>query len=454
MYFKRVVTEGLAHYSYILADGNEGIVIDPRSDVEIYLELAEKNSFNIKYIFETHRNEDYVVGSTNLANLTGAEIYHADRELNYNYGKELSEGKRYTFGKFELEAINTPGHTPDSFSFLLYTTEGEPWMIFTGDLLFAGDVGRVDFLGEDMIAEMTGRLYDSIYSKILPLGDEVILWPAHGTGSACGSHIADRQWTTIGLEKKLNHQLNYDKRDNFINDVGEMRDKPNYFKKMEKMNLEDNSNRKINKIEALNASQFEKGSKKEDTIILDTRKETAFASAHIEDSYFIWEDRLANFAGWFLPLDKNIFLISDNNYPKKEIEILFRLGFDKISGYLKGDLLNWHTSGRNSESINIVNVKNTCKILDSKNDSYLLDVRKKKELKNSGEIIGAHNIPLQKLNDNISKLPEDKEIYIFCGSGVRAMIAASLIKRKGYDNLNVVLGGLKGWQSKSCPLEN
>ena len=453
MFFERIETEGLAHYSYILADDNEGIVIDPRRDVDVYLDLAKENSFQIKYVLETHRNEDYVVGSTKIASLTGAEIYHADRELNYKYGNELKEGKKYNFGGYYIKAINTPGHTPDSFSFVLYNKEDEPWMVFTGDLLFAGDVGRVDFLGEDMIPEMAGRLYDSIYGKILPLGDEVLLWPAHGTGSACGSKIADRKWTTIGLEKKLNHQLNYERRDDFINEVGEMRDKPNYFEKMEKMNLKDNSEENPPLIEPLTPPEFEKLANQDDTVILDTRKETAFAAAHIGDSLFIWEDRLAKFAGWFLPLDKKILLVSDNNYPQSELDTLYRMGFDNLGGYLKGDLLSWHMTGRKSESVNMVNVTKACSIIDKREEAYLLDVRKEKELEKGGKILGATNIPLQQLPDNTIEFPEDKEIYIFCSSGVRSMIAASILRRHGYHKLNVILGGIQNWNSKSCPLE-
>lgn len=453
MFFKRVETKGLSHYSYILADGNHGIVIDPRRDVDVYLDIAKENSFKIKYVMETHRNEDYVVGSTKLAKLTGAEIHHADRELDYDYGKELKEGKRYSFGGYELEALNTPGHTPDSFSFVLYNKEDEPWMVFTGDLLFAGDVGRVDFLGKDMIPEMAGRLYDSIYGKILPLGNEVLLWPAHGTGSACGSKIADRKWTTIGLEKKLNHQLNYKSRDSFVEEIGEMRAKPNYFKKMEKMNLEDNSEENPPNIDPLTPPEFEKEAKKEETVILDTRKETAFAAAHIGDSLFIWEDRLAKFAGWFLPLDKKILLVSDNNYPQPELNSLYRMGFDNIGGYLKGDLLSWHMTGRKSESVNMVNISKACSILDKREESYLLDVRKEEELEKEGRILGATNIPLQQLPENTAEFPGDKEIYIFCSSGVRSMIAASILRRKGYKKLNVILGGIQNWNSKSCPLE-
>ena len=453
MFFKRIETEGLAHYSYILADGNQGVVIDPRRDVDVYLDIAKKNSFKIKYVLETHRNEDYVVGSTKIGSLTGAKIYHADRELDYNYGQELKEGKRYKFGDYELEAINTPGHTPDSFSFVLYNKEKEPWMVFTGDLLFAGDVGRVDLLGEDMVPEMAGRLYDSIYGKILPLGEEVLLWPAHGTGSACGSEIADRKWTTIGLEKKLNHQLNYESRDNFIKDVGEMGDKPNYFEKIEKMNLKDNSAKEQAIIEPLTPPEFEEKALKEDTIILDTRKETAFAAAHIGDSLFIWEDRLAKFAGWFLPLDKEILIVSDNSYPQREMDTLYRMGFDKPGGYLKGDLLSWHMTGRKSEAVNMVNVTKACSILDKRNEAFLLDVRKDEELEKEGKILGAANIPLQQLPDNTHKLSDNKEVYIFCSSGVRSMIAASLLRRAGYKKLNVILGGIQNWNSKSCPLE-
>jgi len=207
MLFERVESEGLAHYSYIVGDGNEAVVIDPRRDCEIYPKMASKEGMRITSVFETHRNEDYVVGSVELSSRTGAEIWHADGQLDYRYGEAIEDGMTMRIGRFKLEAISTPGHTPGSMSYLLRDAGGDPWVVFTGDALFAGDLGRVDLLGMDRVEEMARQLYDSVFEKLLPLGDEVIACPAHGAGSVCAASIADRKWTTLGIERNRKPKL-------------------------------------------------------------------------------------------------------------------------------------------------------------------------------------------------------------------------------------------------------
>src|SRR6056297_1586736 len=201
MLFKKIESEGLAHFSYIIGDQTEAAVIDPRRDIDVYLEEAKKEGMKIKYIFETHRNEDYIIGSKALAAVSGAEIFHADGELNYQYGEAVEVDREYKLGRLKIKALHTPGHTKGSHSYLLKDYDGSPWMLFSGDILFAGDVGRIDFYGEEKLPEIAGLLYDSLYNKILPLGEEVVLCPAHGAGSVCGSQIAEREVTTIGIEK-------------------------------------------------------------------------------------------------------------------------------------------------------------------------------------------------------------------------------------------------------------
>ncbi|KXS47414.1 MAG: hydroxyacylglutathione hydrolase, partial [Halanaerobium sp. T82-1] len=237
MLFKKVKSEGLAHFSYIVGDQTEAAVIDPRRDIDIYLEIAKKEGMKIKYIFETHRNEDYIIGSRALAKRSNAEIFHADGELDYQYGQLVEADKDYQIGRLKIEALHTPGHTKGSHSYLLKDYDQNPWMLFSGDILFAGDVGRIDFYGEDNIPKIAALLYDSLYNKILPLGEEVILCPAHGAGSVCGSQIADRELTTIGIEKRSNPYLQFQSKDDFINEVGKMEAKPKYFETMEAANL-------------------------------------------------------------------------------------------------------------------------------------------------------------------------------------------------------------------------
>ncbi|MBU1750692.1 MAG: MBL fold metallo-hydrolase, partial [Chloroflexi bacterium] len=216
MLFERIESKGLAHYSYLIGDGQEAMVIDPRRDCDIYVEQAVKAGFRITHILETHRNEDYVIGSPELAARTGAAIWHADAQWDYQYGQPVQDGQTWPVGRLKVQAIHTPGHTPGHMSYLLHDPDGAPWVVFTGDALFAGDVGRVDLLGMDRAAEMAGRLYDTLFGRLLPLGDQVIVCPAHGAGSVCGTAIAERLWTTVGLERRLNPSLQHTDRAGFV----------------------------------------------------------------------------------------------------------------------------------------------------------------------------------------------------------------------------------------------
>ncbi len=238
MLFQRIEVPGLAHYSYIAGDGTEAVVIDPRRDCRIYDRIARSSRMSVRHILETHRNEDYVAGSRELAELTGAEIWHADSELDYSYGSPVRDGQIWEAGSLKVQAIATPGHTPGSMSYLLHDQEGHPWICFTGDCLFAGDAGRVDLMGMDKAEEMAGMLYSSIFSRLLPLGDGVLVCPAHGPGSVCGSGITARTITTMGLERKHNPRLQHDNRRAFIETMVEEQERPPYFRKMEKLNLE------------------------------------------------------------------------------------------------------------------------------------------------------------------------------------------------------------------------
>ncbi len=453
MLFEKIKSPGLAHNSYLLGDSGEAVVIDPRRDIKVYLEKAVEAGYAIKHVLETHRNEDYLIGSLEIKQKTGADIWHADTHLDYQYGEPVEEGQKFQAGRLTVEALHTPGHTPGSRSYVLYGYEGEPWMVFTGDVIFAGDVGRVDFLGEEKLAETAGALYDSIFKKIFPLGDEVILCPAHGAGSVCASAIADREWTTIGIEKKLNPKLQVESKEEFIEKVGKMLEYPPYFTKMEKYNLEGPP--LLSQYEEpapLTAEEFDRIREEKQAVVLDARMEVSFASAHIPGSLSIWKDNLPSFVGWFVPLDKPILLVTEGEYPLEEITHLYRTGFDNIKGYLSDGLIKWHMAGKKSASINTVTVDRLCQIIDGSGDYFILDVRSRDEIEEEGEIQDAVNIHLTQLPDGYSELPEDREIYIFCGSGLRSMTAATLLKNRGYDNISVVLGGLIGWSSTSCPI--
>lgn len=452
MLFEKIESEGLAHYSYIVGDGNVAVVIDPRRDCDIYVDLASKNGVRIDHILETHRNEDYTIGSLELANLTDAEIWHADSELKYQYGKPVKDGQIWKIERLKIYALHSPGHTPGSMSYLLHDQDNHPWILFTGDALFAGDVGRVDLLGMDKAGELGKMLYNTIFNKFLPLGDEIIICPAHGAGSVCGSGIAERIWTTLGLERRYNPKLQFDNQDDFVKKAVKELERPPYFRKSEVFNVNGAPILgKLPVLKPLSPEEFSKEAKK--AIILDTRSVQDFGAAHIPEALSIWLDGVPLFAGWFLSYDKPILFVSTSGDLDQATRYLIRLGYDQLTGYLSGGMHSWHTAGKESISIGMVTVQSLCQILDENRQAWILDVRSEEELEKVGEISGAKNIHVTQLFNRLDEVVKDKEIYIFCGSGNRAMIAASILQNNGWKDVTVVLGGLQGWSSISCPIK-
>ena len=449
MLFKRIESEGLAQYSYLIGDGRSAIVIDPRLDCDIYVEEAHLEGIRIQHIIETHRHEDFVLGSVALAEQTGAEIWHADDQWNYRYGNSVKDGQIWKIGRLKLEAIHAPGHTPGSMNYLLFDPGGVPWMVFTGDALFAGDVGRVDFMGTDRIPEMAGHLHDTLFNKLLPLGDGVIVCPAHGSGSICAGDIGERMWTTIGLERRHNPKLQVKDRNEFIALANKKLDYPPYFRQMEKLNFEGVPVGKTSPV-PLSVDAF--ADKAEDAVIVDTRAEVSFGASHVPKSLSIWSAGLPSFAGWFLPYDKPILLVHETNNPTQAARYLLRLGYFNVSGFLAGGMLAWHTAGRESATIKTITVQSFCTLLDTDEHPWILDVRSNDELKHAGSIAGANHIHITELAGRMDDVPNNRTVFIFCGSGLRSMIAASLLKRAEWQDLVVVLGGLAGWRSISCPI--
>ena len=451
MLFRRFVSEGLAHYSYVVGDRDRAIVIDPRRDCEVYIEAATAEGLPITHIFETHRNEDYAIGSAELASRTGATVYHsAHGTLPYQYGEPIEDGTEIPVGRLKLAALHTPGHTPGHMSYVLHDRSGAPWVVFTGDTLFAGEVGRTDFLGEENLAKMTGLLYDSLFHKILPLGDGVIVCPAHGAGSVCGSGIADRFWTTVGLERTLNPRLQFTGRAEFIENTGRLLPHAPYFKVMERINLEG-----APLLGALPAPKplpaLEFAERARDAWVVDTRMALSFTAAHVPDAVGLWDKELPNYAGWFLDYDRPILLVNDTGDCSPVMRSLVRMGFDRIEGFLVDGMLGWHRAGLPSSSIDTLTVQELCHGLDVDRDTWILDVRSAEEVATS-EIPDAHHIHIKEVPDRMDEVPTDRPVHIFCGTGVRSAIVSSLLKRAGWDNTTVVLGGLSGWNSASCPL--
>lgn len=450
MIFHRIESEGLAHYSYLIGAEHDALVIDPRRDVEVYLKLATRKGYRIRHVLETHRNEDYLIGSLELAGQTGAEVWHADSQWDYKYGQPVQKGKEWKIGSLALRALGTPGHTPGSMSYLLEDKQGVPWMVFTGDTLFAGEVGRVDLLGKDKLKEMAGMLFDSLYNRLLLLGDGVIVCPAHGAGSACGNKISSRLWTTIGLERRLNPRLQYKDRDEFITRIAVGMERPPYFKQMEEWNIK-GPPRLMSLPEPQPMSPPEFAERALESAILDTRLQS-FGPAHVPGSISIWLGGVPGFAGWFLPYDRPILLVNETDNPMPVIRYLLRIGYDRVDGYLAGGILSWQKAGYDTESTKTVTVTDLCYRLDSGEDTWILDVRSDSELEQVGDIPGAHHIHIKQLLERLDEVPKDHPVFIFCGTGLRSMIAASLLQQQGWQNISVVLGGFEAWVSISCPV--
>jgi hydroxyacylglutathione hydrolase len=451
MFFERIESEGLAHNSYLIGDGQEAAVIDPRRDCEIYVRRAIENGLGISHILETHRNEDYVIGSMELAVRTGAKVWHADSQLAYQYGQPVEDGQSWRIGGLSLRAMLTPGHTEGSISYLLLDQDRVPWMVFTGDTLFAGDVGRVDLVAPERTQEMAEMLYESLFGKLLPLGDGIIVCPGHGSGSVCGSAISERPLTTIGLERERNPKLQFTERTKFVSEMAVQLERPPYFRRMEMLNIQGPPvMASLPTPKPYTAEEFSQ--RAAEALVLDTRQELAFGAAHVPNALGIWRGGLASYVGWFAHYDVPILLVNEETKSSQAVRHLIRLGFDQVEGYLAGGMHAWHSAGLESASISAVTVQELCRRLDQKQDPWILDVRSLEEVREQS-IPGAQHIHITQLPRRLEQVPTDRPVHVFCASARRAMAAASVLAREGWQNLVVVLGGLTGWNSVSCPLE-
>jgi hydroxyacylglutathione hydrolase len=454
MFLEKIRSEGLSHLSYIIGHQGRAAVIDPRRDCGIYVEMARRRGARIAYIFETHRNEDYVIGSRELERITGAEIYHGSR-LDFEYGHPVSEGDRFDLGDLRLEIIETPGHTFESVSIAVIDTGfgSDPVAVFTGDALFVGDVGRTDFF-PDRAEEVAGLLYDSLFNKLLPLGDQVILYPAHGAGSVCGEGMAEREFSTLGLERMYNPLLQKKNREKFIRfKMNEHHYLPPYFRQMEKYNLEGSAPLlgRLPAFKPLTAGSFDEHVKS-GAFVLDVRSPEAIGGALIPGSVGIPLDMVPAFAGWYLPYERDILLVvHDYDDVQAAVQSLARIGYDRVVGYLDEGLHAWETSGRAYQMIPSVPTSELVRRISRKENFLLLDVRKKTEFQES-RLPGAVNIYVGELPNHLDRIPRDLPIVTFCGSGQRAVIAATILKKAGCENVENCLGSMAACSNIGCPV--
>lgn len=452
MIFETVKSAGLAHKSYIIGSGGIAAVVDPRRDCNIYLEIARRNNLDIKYVFETHRNEDYVIGSVELSEITDAEVHHGSK-LNFGYGHPVSEGDKFQMGTMELEVLDTPGHTDESISITVKdrAVSDDVFMVFTGDALFAGETGRADLYGEGETKNNARKLYNSLHDKIVPLGDQVIICPAHGAGSVCGADIREQELTTIGYEKKTNENLNCTREEFIKFKTSEKLYTPPYFSNMEELNLVGpNLLCKLPPLKVLKVSDFkslmEKGAQ-----IVDVRNPPSFGGAHIPKTLNIWKTGLPVYAGWMLNYQDPIVIVDEEGHNMEEVrEYLVRLGYDYIYGYLGGGFSSWYLHAEPLNNIELWSVHN---LKDKQFDPsiYILDVRKIADW-DKGYIDGAHHIYLGYVSDRLDDIPRDKKVVIYCDSGNKSTITASILKQNGYKDVATVLGSITAWLKEGYPL--
>lgn len=454
MFLKKIKSEGIAHLSYILGDGLDAVVIDPRRDCDIYAEIAAQQGMRITRIFETHRNEDYVIGSKDLARHTGAAVYHG-KALDFSYGEGVSEGDTFAVGGLGLKILETPGHTFESISIVVTDKNygKDAVAVFTGDALFIGDVGRTDFF-PDQARAVAGALYDSIFGKLLPLGDQTIIYPAHGAGSVCGDSMASREFSTIGYERMHNPALQKTDREAFIDfKVREQHYMPPYFKKMEHYNqFGPPPLHTLPQPEPMSAKDVEKA-QTDGAVLMDLRSPEAYAGAFIPGSLAMPLEMIPAYAGYLLDYSTDIILIPETQEQIPEaVAHLIRTGYDRVSGYLKGGMHSWEVEGLPYDRIGAVHAGAIEQRMQDRENLTLLDVRKISEYR-QGRLAGATHIFLGELPDRIDELDPDKPVITFCGSGERAIIAASILKQHGFTRVEDSLGSMKACKNVGCELQ-
>ncbi|QSZ66329.1 MBL fold metallo-hydrolase [Methanofollis aquaemaris] len=443
MIFEQIESEGLAHYSYFIGAGRAAFVVDPRRDVDVYLDLAAAHGVGITHIFETHRNEDYCTGSLELAGATGAEILHG-AALDFAFGRPVKDGDVVGVGSLEVRVLDTPGHTDESISLALAEAghADTPFMVFTGDALFAGDVGRTDFFKE-RLEEMAGRLYDSLHDTILTLGDGVIVCPAHGAGSVCGGAISARPLTTVGHEKRTNPLLQLDKPEFIARKRAEHHPIPPYFATMERYNLAGPPPLgEAPSMRPMTAGAVENAAGR-GAVLVDLRGPSAFAGGHIPGSLNIWEAGISAYLGYYAGYDQPIIFVDDAaSAPRNAETQARRLGFDTIDGYLAGGMRAWYRSGRPIARCGTCSVR---EVEPGAKDQFILDVRDVATRLAVGTIPGSHSIPVEEIVGRIDEVPGYKKILVYCNTGFKGSLAASVLLKNGCQDVTNILGGMSAW---------
>jgi hydroxyacylglutathione hydrolase len=457
MIIEQIYTGCLAQGAYYIESQGEVAIIDPLREVQPYLDRIEKNGAKIKYIFETHFHADFVSGHVTLSEKTGAPIVFGPN-ANPSFKAHIAQdGEVFKLGDITITALHTPGHTMESTTYLLKDANGKDHAIFSGDTLFLGDVGRPDLAQKaaDMTQEqLAGILFDSLRSKIMTLADDVIVYPAHGAGSACGKNLSKETVGTIGDQKATNYALRADMtREEFIQEVTDgLMPPPAYFPMNVRLNKEgyENVEHIIQKAQAYDPQTFETVANEVDALVLDVRHQDDFAKGHIPNSIFIGLD--GGFAPWvgalILDYKQPILLVTPEGREEETITRLSRVGYDQTLGYLKGGFESWKQAGLEYDTVATV----TPEVLKDKMKASVkvFDVRKPGEYA-SEHLVDVPSTPLDFLNDHIAEFPKSEPFYVHCAGGYRSMIAASILKARGFHNVIDVRGGFAAIKKTSIP---
>ena len=450
--FHRFFDEGLAQASFFLAcpRSREAIIIDPRRDVDVYVEMAKSQGLRIAYTFETHVHADFACGSRELAAVGAKTIAGPGAHLRY-VNHEATHGERLRVGDISIEFMHTPGHTPEHLSILVNQPD-QPTRIFSGDTLFVGAVGRPDLLGEEQARRLAGDLYDSLFKKLLVLDERIQVHPGHGAGSLCGAGIGNEPFTTIGQEKRHNPMLQHKTKEEFVAAVlADLPDTPPYFARMKKMNQEGppllgmvNGYRGPAPLSpAATATAIRNGA-----VLIDLRPATAFAASHpLGALNLAIGTKVGYWAGYVLPADARVVLLGANHHETTEAaRQLIRIGVSRIDGYINGGFDAWRDAGLPTASIALSNVQELSSAISNGTAPLVVDVRTNKEW-NAGHIDGAMHIPLGDLARRAAEIPRDRPVATMCEAGYRSSLAASVLARAGLDSIVNVTGGMSAWRA-------
>jgi len=447
MKIEQIYTGCLAQGAYYIESNGEVAIIDPLREVQDYIDKAESDNAKIKYIFETHFHADFVSGHVTLAKKTGAEIVYGPTAKT-NFDVVIAEdNQEFALGNIKIKALHTPGHTMESTCYLLIDENGKDHALFSGDTLFLGDVGRPDLAqkGDLTQEDLAGKLFDSLRNKIMPLADDVTVYPAHGAGSACGKNMSNETVGSIGNQKKANYALRADMtKEEFIKEVTDgLQPPPAYFPLNVKLNKE--GYKDIDDViktssKALSVSDFKEVANANEALLLDVRHQKDFIKGFIPKSIFIGLN--GTFAPWVGALIKDIhqpiLLITPESMEEQAITRLSRVGFDNVLGYLEGGFESWQKAGEEVDTLQSISADELA--IRIKNNALVFDVRKPGEYEGS-HIENVPSTPLDFLNNHINEFPKETEFHVHCAGGYRSVIAASILKARGFHNVIDVAGG-------------